>query len=481
MTVRTRFAPSPTGFMHLGGLRTALYNYLYAKKMGGKFLLRIEDTDQERFVEGATQVIYDTLRGCGMEWDEGPDVGGDYGPYVQSERKHLYLPYAQQLVESGHAYYCFCTKEELDERRAACEAKGEVFKYDKHCLHLSKEEIQQKLDAGVPYVIRQNAPTEGETSYDDVVFGHMSFPNDTLDDMVLIKQDGMPTYNFANVIDDHLMGITHVMRGLEYISSTPKYNLLYEAFGWEVPTYVHLTTVMRDATHKLSKRDGDAYYSDYIEKGYLTEALINYLALVGWNPGDDREFFTMDELVEAFDISRLSKSPGIFDVDKLTWFNTEYIRKMDFDKYLALVAPWFDRVLAGKGIDYTRLAQLMHDRTEVFNRVPDMVRFLAELPDYDTAIYTHKKMKTDSAISLQILKDFLPIIEGVEEWTEEKLHDVLMEAIKERGMKNGTALWPLRIAIAGQQNTPGGFFEIAYLLGREETLRRLKDGIERLS
>ena len=481
MTVRTRFAPSPTGFMHLGGLRTALYNYLYAKKMGGKFLLRIEDTDQERFVEGATQVIYDTLRGCGMDWDEGPDVGGDYGPYVQSDRKDLYLPYAQQLVESGHAYYCFCTKEELDERRAACEARGEVFKYDKHCLHLSKEEIQAKLDAGVPYVIRQNAPTEGETSYDDVVFGHMTFPNDTLDDMVLIKQDGMPTYNFANVIDDHLMGITHVMRGLEYISSTPKYNLLYEAFGWEVPTYVHLTTVMRDATHKLSKRDGDAYYSDYIEKGYLTEALINYLALVGWNPGDDREFFTMDELVEAFDISRLSKSPGIFDVDKLTWFNQEYIRKMDFEKYLELVTPWFDKALAGKGIDYRRLAQLMHDRTEVFNRVPDMVRFLGELPDYDIAIYTHKKMKTDSAISLQILKDFLPIIEGIEEWTEEKLHDVLMEAIKERGMKNGTALWPLRIAIAGQQNTPGGFFEIAYLLGREETLRRLKDGIEKLS
>ena len=480
MTVRTRFAPSPTGFMHLGGLRTALYNYLYAKKMGGKFLLRIEDTDQERFVEGATQVIYDTLRGCGMEWDEGPDVGGDYGPYVQSERKNLYLPYAQQLVESGHAYYCFCTKEELDERRAACEARGEVFKYDKHCLNLSKEEIQAKLDAGVPYVIRQNAPTTGESSYDDVVFGHMSFPNDTLDDMVLIKQDGMPTYNFANVIDDHLMGITHVMRGLEYISSTPKYNLLYEAFGWEVPTYVHLTTVMRDATHKLSKRDGDAYYSDYIEKGYLTEALINYLALVGWNPGDDREFFTMDELVEAFDVTRLSKSPGIFDVDKLTWFNQEYIRKLDFDKYLELVTPWFDKVLAGKGIDYTRLAQLMQDRTEVFNRVPDMVRFLGELPEYDIAIYTHKKMKTDSAISLEILKDFLPIIEGIEEWTEEKLHEVLMEVIKEKGMKNGTALWPLRIAIAGQQNTPGGFFEIAYLLGREETMKRLKDSIAAL-
>jgi len=479
--VRTRFAPSPTGFMHLGGLRTALYNYLYAKKMGGDFILRIEDTDQERFVEGATEVIYDTLRGCGMNWDEGPDVGGDCGPYVQSERKDLYLPYAKQLVESGHAYYCFCTKEELDERRAAAEARGEVFKYDKHCLHLSKEEVQAKLDAGVPYVIRQNAPTEGESSYDDVVFGHMTFPNDTLDDMVLIKQDGMPTYNFANVIDDHLMGITHVMRGLEYISSTPKYNLLYEAFGWEIPQYVHLTTVMRDATHKLSKRDGDAYYSDFVEKGYLTEALINYLALVGWNPGNDREFFTMDELVEAFDIARLSKSPGIFDVEKLTWFNWEYIRKMDFEQYLAMVTPWFDKVLAGKGIDYRRLAQLMQERTEVFNRVPDMVKFLGELPEYDIELYTHKKMKTNPEVAKAALEMVKPVIEGIDNWTEETIHDVLMAAIAEAGLKNGAVLWPLRIAISGQASTPGGAIEIAWLLGKEETLRRLDAGLAKLS
>ncbi|MBE5770430.1 MAG: glutamate--tRNA ligase [Clostridiales bacterium] len=480
MEVRTRFAPSPTGFMHLGGVRTALYNYLYAKKNGGKFILRIEDTDQERFVEGATQVIYDTLKGCGMDWDEGPDVGGDYGPYVQSDRKEMYLPYAKELVEKGAAYYCFCTKEELDERRAAAEARGEVFKYDKHCLNLSKEEVQAKLDAGVPYVIRLNCPTEGESTYDDVVFGHISFPNDTLDDMVLIKADGMPTYNFANVIDDHLMGITHVMRGMEYLSSTPKYNLLYNAFGWEIPQYVHLTTVMRDAQHKLSKRDGDAYYSDFIDKGYLKEALINYLALVGWNPGDDREFFTMDELVEAFDIHRLNNSPGIFDVTKLTWMNAQYIAKMDFEEYLKMATPWFDKVLAGKNMDYRRLAELMQGRTEVFNRIPDMVSFLAEMPEYDNELYFHKKMKCDEAVAKENIALMLPVIENITEWTEQNLHDTVMAAIAESGKKNGAVLWPLRIAISGLANTPGGAFEIAYLLGRDETLRRLKNALERL-
>ena len=479
--VRTRFAPSPTGFLHLGGLRAALYGYLFAKKMNGDFILRIEDTDQERFVEGATEVIYDTLRDCGMNWDEGPDVGGDYGPYIQSERKDTYLPYAQQLVESGHAYYCFCTKEELDDRRAAAEAKGEVFKYDKHCMHLTKEEVQAKLDAGVPYVIRQNAPTEGETSYHDEVFGDMTFPNDVLDDMILIKQDGMPTYNFANVIDDHLMGITHVMRGMEYLSSTPKYNLLYNAFGWEIPTYIHMPPVMRDATHKLSKRDGDAYYSDFVNKGYLPEAIINYLALVGWNPGNDREFFTLEELVEAFDVGRINKSPGIFDVEKLTWFNWEYIRKMDFEKYLTMVTPWFDKVLAGKGIDYRRLAQLMQERTEVFNRVPDMVKFLGELPEYDIDLYTHKKMKTNPEVAKAALEMVKPIIEGIDNWTEETIHDVLMAAIAQAGLKNGAVLWPLRIAISGQASTPGGAIEIAWLLGKAETLRRLDAGLAKLA
>ena len=480
MEVRTRFAPSPTGFMHMGGVRTALYNYLFAKKNGGKFILRIEDTDQERFVEGATEVIYQTLRECGMNWDEGPDIGGDYGPYVQSERKALYLPYAQQLVEKGAAYYCFCTKEELDARRQAAEARGEVFKYDKHCLHLSKEEVQQKLDAGVPYVIRLNCPTTGESTYDDVVFGHISFPNDTLDELVLIKADGMPTYNFANVIDDHLMGITHVMRGMEYLSSTPKYNLLYNAFGWEIPQYVHLTTVMRDAQHKLSKRDGDAYYSDFIAKGYLKEALINYLALVGWNPGTDQEFFTMDELIQAFDIHRLNNSPGIFDVNKLNWMNGQYIAKLPPEKYLEMATPWFDQVLAGKGMDYKRLAELMQGRTEVFCQVPDMIRFLAEMPEFDNALYFHKKMKCDETVARENLQWVLPVLEGISDWTEQAIHDAVMAAITEAGKKNGAVLWPLRIAISGLANTPGGAFEIAYLLGKEETLRRLRQSLEKL-
>ena len=481
MTVRTRFAPSPTGFMHLGGLRTALYAYCFARQNNGTFILRIEDTDLERYVPGATEVIYDTLRGCGMTWDEGPDVGGDYGPYIQSERKDLYLPYARQLVEKGAAYYCFCTKEELEERRAAAEARGEVFKYDKHCLSLSKEEVQARLDAGVPYVIRLNAPTEGESTYTDLVFGEMTFPNDSLDDMVLIKQDGMPTYNFANVIDDHLMGITHVMRGLEYLSSTPKYNLLYEAFGWEIPQYIHLPPVMRDEHRKLSKRDGDAFYSDFIDKGYLTEAIVNYLALVGWNPGTEQELFTMDELIKAFDVRRINKSPGIFDINKLTWFNAEYIRKMSPEAYLEKVTPWFDRVLAGKGINYPRLAQLMQDRTEIFSRVPEMVSFLGQLPDYDVELYTHKKMKTDAAVSKENLEMILPVLEGIEDWSENAIHDTVMAAIAAAGKKNGAVLWPLRIAISGQANTPGGAIEIAWLLGKEETLRRVKDGLARLS
>ena len=480
MKVRTRFAPSPTGFLHLGGLRSALYGYLFARQNHGAFVLRIEDTDQERYVAGATEVIYDTLRDCGMNWDEGPDVGGEYGPYIQSQRKDIYLPYAQQLVETGHAYYCFCTKEELDSRRAAAEARGEVFKYDKHCLALRKEEVQEKLDAGIPWVIRQNAPATGESHYHDEVFGDMTFPNDSLDDMVLIKQDGMPTYNFANVIDDHLMGITHVMRGMEYLSSTPKYNLLYEAFGWEIPQYIHMPPVMRDEHHKLSKRDGDAYYSDFIAKGYLSEAIINYLALVGWNPGTDREFFTLPELVEAFDIHRINKAPGIFDVNKLTWFNAEYIRRLAPEKYLALATPWFDRVLAGKGIDYPRLAELMQSRTEVFNQIPDMVAFLAQLPDYALDLYTHKKMKTDAAVSLANLRLVRPVLSALESWTEADLHDAVMAKIAEAGLKNGAVLWPLRIAISGQANTPGGAFEIAGLLGKEETMRRLDIGIQRL-
>ncbi len=480
-TVRTRFAPSPTGFMHLGGLRTALYCYLYTRKHNGVFILRIEDTDQERFVEGATEVIYDTLRACGIHWDEGPDVGGPVAPYIQSERKDSYLPYAKQLIDSGDAYYCFCTREELAERRAAVEATGETWKYDKHCLHLSKEEVQQKLDAGVPYVVRQNTPVTGDSSFDDLVFGHISAPNDTLDDMVLIKQDGMPTYNFANVVDDYTMGITHVIRGMEYLSSTPKYNLLYNALGWPIPQYIHLPTVMRDSKHKLSKRDGDAYYSDFVSRGYLTEALINYLALVGWSPGDDREFFTMDELVEAFSVDGLSKSPAIFDINKLTWFNAEYIRRMPAGAYLAMVTPWFDKALAGLNMDYARLAELMQPRTEVFDRVPDMVTFLREMPDYDLDYYVHKKMKSTQESALDALQFIRPVLAETENWQEADIHQRVMDAISESGRKNGIVLWPLRIAISGQQSTPGGAIELCYLLGKEETLRRLDSAIARLA
>ena len=480
MEVRTRFAPSPTGFMHLGGLRSALYGYLFARKNNGSFILRIEDTDQERYVEGATQVIYDTLRDCGINWDEGPDVGGSYGPYIQSERKDIYLPYAKKLVASGHAYYCFCTKEELEKRRQEAESRGEVFKYDKHCLFLSKKEIQEKLDAGIPYVIRLNAPTEGETSYCDEVFGNMTFPNESLDDMVLIKQDGMPTYNFANVIDDHLMGITHVMRGMEYLSSTPKYNLLYNAFGWEIPKYIHMPPVMRDEHHKLSKRDGDAYYSDFIAKGFLSEAIINYLALVGWNPGTDQEFFTMDELIAAFDIHRINKSPGIFDPDKLIWMNSQYVAKMDFEKYLSLATPWFDNVLAGKQIDYRRLAELMQSRTDIFSHIPEKIAFLAAMPEYDNAIYFNKKQKSDESVAKEVLPLLLPVLEGIDVWSEQTVHDAVMTKIQEWGRKNGSVLWPMRIAISGQESTPGGAFEIAGLLGKEETLSRLKLSIEKL-
>ena len=459
MNVRTRFAPSPTGFMHLGGVRTALYAYLFAKQNNGQFILRIEDTDQERFVEGATEVIYDTLRACGLNWDEGPDVGGPCGPYIQSERKSTYLPYAKQLVESGHAYYCFCSKEEIEERRAAVEAAGGTWKYDKHCLHLSKEEVQQKLDAGIPWTIRMNAPTDGETSYSDVVFGDMTFKNaESMDDMVLIK----------------------LMRGMEYLSSTPRYNYLYTALGWEIPTYIHLPTVMRDATHKLSKRDGDAYYSDYIEKGFLTEALVNYLALVGWNPGTDQEFFTLPELVEAFDIHRINNSPGIFDVNKLEWMNSQYVAKMEPEQYLAMAAPWFDKVLAGKGMDYRRLAELMQSRTDIFSRIPEKIAFLAEMPDYDTAIFFNKKQKSDETVAKEVLPLLLPVLEGIGDWTEQNIHDVVIEKIQEWGRKNGTVLWPMRIAISGQESTPGGAFEIAYLLGRDETLRRLQASIAKL-
>ena len=478
-TVRTRFAPSPTGFMHLGNLRSALYTYLYAKHNGGSFILRIEDTDQARYVPGAVDVIYNTLRGIGIRWDEGPDIGGEYGPYVQSERKDLYLPYAKQLVEAGKAYYCFCTKDELDERRAESEKKGEVWKYDKHCLNLPKEEVERRIAAGEPYVIRQNVPESGEASFDDIIYGHISVDCSELDDMILIKADGMPTYNFANVIDDHTMGITHVMRGNEYLASTPKYNLLYEAFGWEKPVYIHMTPIMRDAQHKLSKRDGDAYYEDYISKGYLSEAIVNYVALLGWNPGDEREFFTLPELEKAFSVEGMSKSPAIFDPAKLTWMNQQYIKNLSEEDFTRYAMPYYKQ--AGvDGMNTSILFKCLHERVDVFTAIPGIVGFLTSLPDYDISLFTNKKSKTDPGIAASVLDLAIPALENLPAWDETAVHDLLLGMAQERGMKNGTMLWPVRIALAGQEVTPGGAIEIAMLIGREESLRRLHAGREKL-
>ncbi len=478
--VRTRFAPSPTGYLHLGGLRTALYTWLLARKNGGVFILRIEDTDQEREVPGAVDLIYQSLRQAGLDWDEGPDVGGPVGPYIQTQRKDMYLPYAMQLVETGAAYPCFCTKEELDVRREAATKRGETFKYDKHCLSLSKEEAKKRMASGEPYVIRQNVPTTGTAGFDDMLYGHVEAPCDTLDDNVLIKADGLPTYNFANVVDDHLMGITHVTRGTEYLSSAPKYNLLYDAFGWTPPLYLHMPVVMKDATRKLSKRHGDPSFEDLLDMGYLREAIINFIALLGWSPGDDREFFTLEELVQAFDTKGLNKSPAIFNMDKLTWFNAEYIRKLPEQQYLEMVTPWFDKALSGTSVDYARLAQLMQGRTEVFNRVPDMVRFLKEMPAYELDLYINKKQKSTLESSLEALQFVRPVLEGIDPWQEPAIHDALMAAIADSGRKNGTVLWPLRIALSGLNSTPGGAIEIAWLLGKQECLARVDQAIAAL-
>ncbi len=480
MTVRTRFAPSPTGYLHLGGLRTALYTYLFTKKNNGVFILRIEDTDQERLVEGATEKIYKSLKLAGLNWDEGPDVGGPVGPYIQSERKDMYLPYAQQLVREGKAYYCFCTKEELAERRAAAEAEGKTWKYDKHCLHLSPEEIQAKLDAGVPYVIRQNIPESGEASFDDVLYGHISVDCSELDDNVLIKADGLPTYNFANVIDDHTMGITHVLRGNEYLSSTPKYNLLYDAFGWEKPVYIHLTPVMADSTRKLSKRHGDPSFEDLLDEGYLKDAVVNYISLVGWNPGDNREFFNMDELIEAFSLEGLSKSPAIFDKNKCRWMNAEYIRRMTPEEFTAAAMPWYEKAGIAH-MDKEILQRNLQPRVEVFGELPAMVDFLTRMPEFGEELYFSKKMKTNADTARRDLPVIIDTLEKLPEWTEESVHTALLNLAAEQGVKNGVILWPARIAMAGKLVTPCGAIEIAVLLGREETLRRMKDSLAKLN
>ena len=477
-TVRTRFAPSPTGYLHIGGLRTALYAYLFAKKHDGKFILRIEDTDMGRYVDGAVEIIYRTLRDCGLDYDEGPDVGGDYGPYVQSERKEIYLKYAKQLVEQGDAYYCFCTKERLEEMHE----KGAT-KYDKHCLHLPKEEVERRIAAGEPYVIRQNIPEEGSSTYHDMVFGDITVENKELEDNILIKSDGMPTYNFANVIDDHLMKINYVIRGVEYLSSTPKYNLLYRAFGWEIPNYMHLQPIMRDAQHKLSKRHGDASYEDFIKKGYLKEAIMNYIALLGWSPRGERaeqEFFTMSELAEAFDIAGISKSPAIFDIEKLTYFNANYIRNMAPEDFARAAEPFIRQSVKNEAYSASEIAALLQARCEKLTDIPEKVDFFDALPDYDLAFYTNKKSKTDAAVSLEMLQKVLPKLEALNDWSTDGIHDMLIAFAEELGVKNATLMWPLRIACAGKLVTPGGAVEICKILGKDETIRRVKCGIEKL-
>jgi glutamyl-tRNA synthetase len=466
--------------MHIGNLRTALYEYLIAKSQNGKFILRIEDTDQERLVEGAVDVIYKTLKLCGMQHDEGPDVGGPYAPYVQSERKDTYKPYAEELVKKGHAYYCFCTKERLDALRSDAESKNQTFMYDRHCLNLTPEEIEEKLKNGEPYVIRQKMPREGTTTFEDAVYGSITVENSMLEDQILLKSDGLPTYNFANVIDDHLMAITHVVRGSEYLSSAPKYNLLYEAFGWEIPTYVHLPLIVKPDGSKLSKRKGDASFEDLINMGYLVEAIINYIALLGWSPDTNQEIFSLSELEKAFNISRISKSPSAFDMNKLRWFNAEYIRAMSLDAFYEKALPYLTEAITNKTIDLKKVCKLLQARTEVLTEIPSKVGFLNELADYDLNIYVHKKMKTTLENSLESLKAAVTVLEDITTWDEATLHEKLLTLVEKLGIKNGQMLWPIRTAITGWEVTPGGAIEIADLLGKEETLRRIRIGIDRL-
>ena len=479
--VRTRFAPSPTGRMHVGNLRTALYAYLIAKHEGGDFILRIEDTDQVRFVEGALDIIYHTLEETGLKHDEGPDKDGGYGPYVQSERnaQGIYLKYAKQLIDQGDAYYCFCTKERLESLKTNIEGK-EVAMYDKHCLHLSKEEVEAKLAAGEPHVIRFNMPTEGTTTFHDDIYGDITVPNNELDDLILIKSDGYPTYNFANVVDDHLMGITHVVRGNEYLSSSPKYNRIYEAFGWEVPTYVHCPLITNEEHKKLSKRSGHSSYEDLVEQGFLTEAIVNYVALLGWCPEDNREIFSLEELVKVFDYHHMSKSPAVFDVQKLRWMNGEYMKKMDFDRFYELAEPYLKAVIK-KPLDLKKIAAMVKTRIEVFPDIAPQIDFFEELPEYDPELYVHKKMKTTRESSLETLREVLPILEAQEDYSNDALYEALSRYVTEKGVKTGFVMWPIRIAVSGKQMTPAGATEILEVLGKEESLKRIQKGIELLS
>ncbi|MBR2696934.1 MAG: glutamate--tRNA ligase [Parasporobacterium sp.] len=480
MKIRTRYAPSPTGRMHVGNLRTALYEYLIARHEGGEFILRIEDTDQERFFEGALEIIYNTLEEAGLDYDEGPDKPGDCGPYVQSERVEtgIYMDYAKQLVEKGEAYYCFCTKERLESLKQTIAGK-EIMLYDKHCLSLSKEEVKAKLDAGEPFVIRQNIPREGTTTFVDDIYGAITVENAELDDMILIKSDGYPTYNFANVVDDHLMGITHVVRGNEYLSSTPKYIRLYAAFGWEPPVFVHLPLITDEEHHKLSKRSGHSSFEDLLELGFLPEAIINYVALLGWSPEGNEEIFSLEELIHAFDYKRVNKSPAVFDMVKLRWMNGEYIKNLDFDAYSKYALPYVEQVIK-KDLNTYKILELMKTRIEVFPDIPEKIDFFEELPEYDASMYTHKKMKTNSENSLEVLKETLPLLEAQEDYSIEALQALIMDYIGKKGVKNGVVLWPLRTAVSGKQSTPGGAFEIMEIIGKEETLKRIRIGIEKL-
>ena len=478
--VRTRFAPSPTGYMHIGNLRTALFEYLIAKHEGGDFILRIEDTDQGRLVEGATDIIYDTLRTVGLKHDEGPDVGGDHGPYVQSERLPMYKAYAEQLVELGGAHYCFCSEEEIERQRKEADSLGISFKYNDPCKHISLEEAKARVAAGESYVIRQTINNVGETYFDDEVYGRIEFDTDVLDESVLIKSDGFPTYNFANIIDDHQMEITHVVRGNEYLSSTPKYNLIYEAYGWDIPTYVHVPPVMKDEHHKLSKRNGDASFQDLVAKGYLPEAILNYIALLGWSPETEQEIYTLDELIKVFNISRISKSPAIFDIDKLTWMNGVYLRNMDLDQYYDLVKPYLEEAIHSK-VDLRSVAKILQPRVDTLAQIKESVDFIDELPEYDCTMYIHKKMKTTLEISLRSLNAAREALAALDDWSEEEtIHDLLLSLPKQLEMKNGQVLWPVRTAITGKQFTPGGAIEIAHILGKEETLKRIDRGIAKL-
>ncbi len=480
-TVRTRFAPSPTGYMHVGNLRTALYAYLKAKHEDGTFILRIEDTDQERYVEGAVDVIYDTLRQTGLIWDEGPDIGGPVGPYVQSERMGMFKEYAQQLVEKGEAYYCFCTPERLEEVRAQQKAEGAVVgHYDGHCRNLSKEEVEEKLAQGLPYVIRQKMPKEGVTSFDDVVYGHIEVNNSELEDQILIKTDGMPTYNFANVVDDHLMGITHVIRGSEYLSSTPKYNLLYKAFGWEVPCYIHCPPVMKDAQNKLSKRNGDASYQDLLAKGYLSEAVLNYILLLGWSPKGEQEIFSLQEMVEIFDEKGISKSPAIFDPLKLRAINAEYIRRLPAEEFRKMADPWISQAVT-RPIDRELLCANLQPRCEVLSDIPPQLDFFDAVVPFELDMYTNKKQKTTPETAKQALEALLPVLEQLEDFSRDNIFEACKQKAEEMEVKNGWLLFPLGIALSGKQRTPGGGTDLAAMLGKEETLVRLRAALAALS